>query len=131
MTVYPIAASNDWTVVCLCAAWCRTCEGYGPAFAQRAAQAADARHIWIDVEDDEAIVGDIDIETFPTLLVLQGERPMFFGPVLPHIDVVDRTLRALQQHGPAGDPVGVEQRAAVAQGIALVRDSLGAAPSSR
>ena len=38
---------------------------------------------------------------------------------------------ALQQHGPAGDPVGVEQRAAVAQVIALVRDSLGAAPSSR
>jgi hypothetical protein len=126
MTVYPIAASTDWTVVCLCAAWCRTCEGYGPAFAQRAEKTGDARHIWIDVEDDEEIIGDIDIETFPTLLVLQGERPMFFGPVLPHIDVVDRTLRALRQHGPAGDPVSDEHRDAVAQVIALVRGSLGA-----
>jgi thioredoxin-like negative regulator of GroEL len=126
MNIYPTAVPTDWTVVCLCAAWCRTCEGYGPAFAQRAEQAGDARHVWIDVEDDAAIVGDIDIETFPTLLVLQGDRPLFFGPVLPHIDVVDRTLRALQQHGAAGDPVGEEYRDAVEQVIALVRGNLRA-----
>lgn len=129
---YPLTGPvTDWTVVCLCAEWCRTCEGYGPAFAQRAAQSVDAQHVWIDVEDDEELIGDIDIETFPTLLVLQGDRPMFFGPVLPHIEVVERTLRALQQHGPAGDPVPDEHRAAVAQIIARVRESLGAAPASR
>lgn len=105
MTVYPIAASTDWTVVCLCAAWCRTCDGYGPAFAQRAERTEDARHVWIDVEDDEDIVGELDIETFPTLLVLQGDRPMFFGPVLPHIEVVDRTLRALRQPDATAHPV--------------------------
>jgi len=127
MTVYPNAAPSDWTVVCLCAAWCRTCETYGPAFEQRAKEADDARHVWIDVEDDATIVGDLDIETFPTLLVLQGERPLFFGPVLPHIDVVDRTLRALRQHGAAGNPAGDDHRAAVAQVIARVRDRLQAA----
>ena len=132
MIAYPLTApATDWTVVCLCAEWCRTCEGYGPAFAQRASQSGDARHVWIDVEDDEELLGDIDIETFPTLLVLQGDRPMFFGPVLPHIEVVERTLRALQQHGPAGDSVPDEHRAAVAQIIARVRESLGAAPASR
>jgi hypothetical protein len=124
MTVYPVPGPpTDWTVVCLCAEWCRTCEGYGPAFAHRAARASDARHIWIDVEDDEALVGDIDIETFPTLLVLHGDRPMFFGPVLPHIDVVDRTLRAAREHGPSGNPVNDEHRDAVEVLVALVRDS--------
>jgi hypothetical protein len=42
---------------------------------------------------------------------------MFFGPVLPHIDVVDRTLRALAQHGPAGDPLPAEHRDAAEQVI--------------
>ena len=28
-------------------------------------------------------MGDVDIETFPTLLVAHGGRPLFFGPVQP------------------------------------------------
>ncbi len=108
-------AASAWTVVCLCAEWCGTCRDYRRAFAARAQQRDDAVHVWLDIEDDSDWLGDIDVETLPTLLVLHEERPMFFGPVLPHIDVVDRTLRALAQHGPAGDPVPEEHRAAVEQ----------------
>ena len=46
---------------------------------------------------------------------------MFFGPVLPHIEVVDRTLRALGQHGPSGEPVPDEHRAAVDRMIEQLR----------
>ncbi len=110
-----LAPSPDaaWTVVCLCAEWCGTCRDYRRAFETRARGRSDAAHVWLDLEDDADWLGDIDVETLPTLLVLHGERPMFFGPVLPHIDVVDRTLRALAQHGPAGDPVPAEHREAV------------------
>jgi hypothetical protein len=41
--------------------------------------------------------------------------------VLPHIDVIDRTLRALGQHGPAGQPVPDEHREAVARMIDQLR----------
>ena len=102
-----------WTVVCLCAEWCGTCRDYRRAFEARARERSDAMHVWVDLEDDADWLGDIDVETLPTLLVLHGERPMFFGAVLPHIDVVDRTLRALAQHGPAGEPVPAEHRDAV------------------
>jgi hypothetical protein len=54
--------------------------------------------------------------------VLHEDRPMFFGPVLPHIDVVDRTLRALGQHGPAGKPVPDEHEDAVQRVIERLRD---------
>jgi hypothetical protein len=50
---------------------------------------------------------------------------MFFGPVLPHIDVVDRTLRALGQHGPAGQPVPDEHRESVARVIDRLRNGRG------
>jgi hypothetical protein len=116
MIVYPRSGPpTDWTVVCLCAEWCGTCRDYRHAFARRAADSSDAQHIWIDIEDDSDRLGDIDVETLPTLLVLQGDRPMFCGPVLPHVDVVDRTLRALRDNGPAAEPVPPELKAVVAQ----------------
>lgn len=105
--------ASAWTIVCLCAEWCGTCRDYRRAFELRAQNRNDAVHVWLDIEDDSDWLGDMDVDTLPTLLVLHENRPMFFGPVLPHIDVVDRTLRALAQHGPAGEPVPDEHREAV------------------
>lgn len=85
-------------VACLCAAWCRTCDQYRPVFeALRAAFDAQARFVWVDIEDDEDALGDVDVENFPTLLAAQGERVLFFGTVLPHAQtargIVERALR--------------------------------------
>jgi hypothetical protein len=110
-----------WTVVALCADWCGTCRDYFATFAERARRSDDARHLWIDIEDDSDWLGDVDVETLPTLLVLRDERPLFFGPVLPHADVIDRTLRALQAHGGVSDPVPADQRDAVARVIERLR----------
>ena len=114
-------SASPWTVVCLCAEWCGTCRDYRRAFEQRAERREDAMHVWLDIEDDSDWLGDIDVETLPTLLVLHEDRPMFFGPVLPHIDVVDRTLRALGQHGPAGAPVPDVHRDTVARIVERLR----------
>jgi hypothetical protein len=51
----------------------------------------------------------------PTRLVLKERRPMFFGTVLPHVEIIDRTLRALRENGPSGDPVPAEFKDAVAR----------------
>jgi len=108
-----MASDAKWTLVCLCAEWCGTCRDYRLAFEQHARLRTDAVHVWLDIEDDADWLGDMALETLPTLLVLHGDRPMFFGPVLPHLDVVDRTLRALQVNGPTGDPVPDEFKDAV------------------
>ncbi len=93
-------APGDWVVVGLCAEWCGTCRDYRPLLAARAARVVDELHLWVDIEDDADALGDLDIETFPTLLVLHQGRPVFFGPVLPQIDVVDRTAAdAAAGHG--------------------------------
>lgn len=54
---------------------------------------------WIDIEDEAELVGDIDIETFPTLLVLNGPEVLFYGPVLPVEEGLRRLLRALADNG--------------------------------
>ncbi len=79
----------------MCAAWCRTCTEFETAFAALAAQRPQMRFVWIDIEDDSDLCGDLDIEDFPTLAVFRGSDPLHFGASLPLRDVVGRLLDEL------------------------------------
>jgi len=80
-------------VICLCAEWCDTCRQYRSAFDSLAADWPRARFLWVDIETEEDTVGDVEIETFPTLLIAHGSEVHFFGPLPPHIDVLRRLLQ--------------------------------------
>lgn len=89
---------SRWLVACMCAAWCRTCGEYRAAFDRLSSEfAAQARCVWIDIEDDEEALGELDIIDFPTLLIARGDDIRFFGPVTLHLHVarqlVQRALR--------------------------------------
>ena len=85
---------DGWVVACLCAAWCGTCSSYRAAFDALAARHPDKTFVWIDVEDQADIVGDLDVENFPTLLVQRGDDVAFFGTMLPDPKVADRLIQA-------------------------------------
>jgi thiol-disulfide isomerase/thioredoxin len=88
------AAPAPLLLACLCAAWCHTCTSYRAPFEAVAAEfGALVRPLWIDIEDDEALLGTLDVVDFPTLLIARGDQVSFFGPVLPHA----QTLRQLVQ----------------------------------
>ena len=92
-----IAAALDggaWTVACLCAAWCGTCSSYRATFEQLAARHPDKHFVWIDIEDQADLVGDLDVENFPTLLLQRGDTVAFFGTMLPDGAVADRLVQA-------------------------------------
>ncbi len=65
---------GSWQVICLCAAWCGTCGIYRPLFDELARAHPDVRFEWVDIEDDAEIAGDLDVETFPTLLIADSDR---------------------------------------------------------
>ncbi len=94
------AASRRW-VACLCADWCGSCRDYRPLFDQVAAAHPGVAFIWLDIEDEAALVAELDIETFPTVLLGQGARLLFAGPVLPHAGTLTRLLAGLDAQGAA------------------------------
>ncbi|MEK8046623.1 thioredoxin family protein [Ideonella margarita] len=111
--------SNALTVACLCAGWCNTCGSYRPLMAQLAMQYPDVRFFWVDIEDHADALEDDggdapDIDNFPTLLVMQGDKVGFFGTVLPHLGVLERMVtQGVQGRLPAlNDPAttGLAQR---------------------
>jgi thioredoxin 1 len=97
----PADRAEAWTVACLCAGWCRACESFRPIFEQHAAATPQAAHRWVDIEDDADSIGDLDIETFPTLLIARGGTPLFFGPVLPQATSISKLLASLGTDGRA------------------------------
>ena len=97
-------------VACLCATWCKTCTEFRDTFDKLAQQNAGAKFVWLDVEDDSALVGDLEIENFPTLAVFRDGAPLFYGVTMPQEGVVARTLAALQRED--REPVAVPEEIA-------------------
>lgn len=89
-------AGPRWTVACLCALWCGTCGSYRATFEELAARHPDTNFVWIDIEDQADVVGDLDIDNFPTLLIQHGDNVAFFGTVLPDGGLAHRMVQAQQ-----------------------------------
>jgi thioredoxin 1 len=85
-----------WWVACLCAAWCGVCREWEPLFVSQARAHPHMRFAWVDVEDEDDAMGDVDIETFPTLLVARGAEVLFLGPIPPSASQFGRMLATLQ-----------------------------------
>ena len=86
-------------VACLCAEWCGSCRDYRPVFDALAADARpDTVFRWVDIEDEAELAGDIEVASFPTLLIARGGDVLFMGPVTPHA----KTAAALIARARAG-----------------------------
>jgi thioredoxin 1 len=92
--------SQQWVVACLCAAWCNTCGSYRSTFDQLAARHPQLCWVWIDIEDQADLLGELDVENFPTLLIQQHDSVAFFGTVLPDPALAERLLQAQMAHSP-------------------------------
>ena len=94
MTPFLTVAPPAVLVVCLCADWCGVCRDYRSRFEQVATRFAGGKFLWMDVEDEADVLYPLDIDNFPTLLVAVGDEPRFLGPLAPHVDTLDRLIRA-------------------------------------
>ena len=83
-----------WVVACLCAAWCDVCKQYRPGFEALAAEYPEQQFVWIDIEDQADLVGDLDVENFPTILIQHRDIVVFYGTMLPEPRQVARLLEA-------------------------------------
>jgi thiol-disulfide isomerase/thioredoxin len=86
-------------VLCFCAAWCDACKEYQPKFDALSQQHPKACFIWADIEDYPELLGDEDVENFPTIAIVQDENVRFLGTLLPHIEHLNRLLETMQTPG--------------------------------
>lgn len=76
-------ASIQVDVLFLCAAWCGVCRDLRGMFEELSAVHPSVHWTWVDVEDHSEIFDDLELDTFPSLLVMLNKRPWFFGSIQP------------------------------------------------
>jgi len=116
---------NDETlhVLCLCAGWCGVCRDYRATFDNALASFGDrAVFRWFDIEDDAALLDEVDVENFPTVLIARGARLLFFGPITPQ----PATLARLVQGALDGELTQLGGAASIDALVGRLRDASGA-----
>ncbi|GAB1459451.1 hypothetical protein MASR2M50_12250 [Thauera sp.] len=89
------AANAPLVVLALCAQWCGTCREFRSTLERLAEARHDIVFAWADVEDDAELVGDLDVENFPTLALFRAGVALHYGVSLPHESVVARLVETL------------------------------------
>lgn len=84
---------NQLIIVCYCAAWCKTCASFEPQLTQLVQKYPQHLFVWVDVEEHEELLMDEDIEDFPTVLIQNKKGTLFYGPLLPFAEHLDRLLQ--------------------------------------
>ena len=92
---HPRLVPGTLVVIALCAEWCGTCREFRPVLERIAAAHPDMLFAWADIEDDAELVGDIDVDNFPTLAIFRDGKPLHFGVSLPLEPVVSRLLQTV------------------------------------
>jgi hypothetical protein len=92
----PTPSTPALHIICLCAEWCGTCRDYRSVFDALAREHPQWGWRWIDIEDEAELAGDVDIETFPTLLVVLDGKLLFAGPVLPRAPEALRLIESVR-----------------------------------
>ena len=82
-------------ILILCAAWCGTSTTFKSVANELALLFTNATFIWLDIEDDCTVAGEIDVANFPSIAVFRDGVPVHYGVSLPHQGVVKRLLKAL------------------------------------
>lgn len=91
----PATPAAPLTVISLCAAWCDTCDVFRTTLGRVAAARPQVAFVWLDIEDDSALCGDVDVENFPTLAICRGDALLHYGVSLPQAEVVGRLIDAM------------------------------------
>lgn len=103
--------SETMLVACLCAAWCDVCRAYRTQFEQLAALNESSNFVWIDIEDQADLVGDFEVDNFPTLLVQRGRHVTFFGSIPPGLHIATRLVQS--QHDKTSHELAADADASI------------------
>jgi hypothetical protein len=108
---------KKWLIACLCAAWCDTCGSYRAPFEALMKNHPDKCFTWIDIEDHAALVDELEIENFPTILIEYQDRVLFFGTMLPDVGQLNRLILALENTQKANAASSTPQQPKIFEGM--------------
>ncbi len=70
-------------VACLCAEWCHICRDMRPNLTVDSRLSSKVRLLWVDIEQHADLLGELEVEQFPSYLIAKDSEVLLFaqGPV--------------------------------------------------
>lgn len=91
---------STWVLACFCADWCGSCRQYRPQLEELATSRKDALFFWVDIEDHADMLGELDIDKFPTIVIQRGNIVAFYSCIHPDAKLADRILQSMMDETP-------------------------------
>lgn len=93
-----LSSKRSLAVLIVCATWCGVCRDYKSVIELESEH--EIKPVWVDVDDFEALVDDLSIETFPTVVILRDIDVLFFGSIDTKQGTLSGLLSAVSEHPP-------------------------------
>jgi thiol-disulfide isomerase/thioredoxin len=94
-SMHPYDSPSSLTIWCLCAEWCVICREFKSTFLNLQSVHPKHQWRWIEIEDHDEALSDIDIQGFPSVVIASSKSQWCFaGTIEPRTDTLLRIVRA-------------------------------------
>ncbi len=93
--MYTSESPSNLTIWCLCAEWCLICREFKSTFLNLQSVHPQHQWRWIDLEDHDEELSDIDLQGFPNIVIASSTGQWCFaGTIEPRIEILLRIVRS-------------------------------------
>lgn len=75
-----IISNNEFVIVDFWAPWCGPCKGFAPVYEELSEKYPDIVFAKVNTEDEQALAGEFQIRSIPTLMIFREQIILFSQP---------------------------------------------------
>ena len=91
-----IISNNDFVIVDFWAPWCGPCKGFAPLYEELSEKYPDIVFAKVNTEDQQALAGEFQIRSIPTIMIFREQIIMFSQPGAPQGTQMEQIIEQVQ-----------------------------------
>ncbi|MCU7837392.1 MAG: thioredoxin [gamma proteobacterium symbiont of Taylorina sp.] len=91
-----IISNNDFVIVDFWAPWCGPCKGFAPIYDELSEKYPDIVFAKVNTEKEQALAGEFQIRSIPTLMIFREQIILFSQPGAPQAAQMEQIIEQVQ-----------------------------------
>jgi len=91
-----IITNNDFVIVDFWAPWCGPCKGFAPLYDELSEKYPDIIFAKVNTEEQQALAGEFQIRSIPTIMIFREQIIMFSQPGAPQGSQMEQIIEQVQ-----------------------------------
>jgi len=91
-----IITNNDFVIVDFWAPWCGPCKGFAPLYDELSEKYPDIVFAKVNTEEQQALAGEFQIRSIPTIMIFREQIIMFSQPGAPQGSQMEQIIEQVQ-----------------------------------